>query len=235
MKMKKLATAAMIFGTLGLTAGMVSANTTTNRGPVPFAAWDEDSNGTIDKQEFNTMREQRQVTAQASGRMGKNMANAPTFAQIDADGNGLITVEELNAIQQNRGNRQSMGNHHGRGQSMMQGQAYNKQGKGRGHHGSGQALSGNMGPRYQAMDAETRAKHDAFREATADLRLELAEKRAEKQAIMRSTSPDPDQAAQLTRDLLELRSQMMAKAQEAGIEVAQGRTHVNGHGGGARW
>ena len=35
---------------------------------------------------------------------------------------------------------------------------------------------------------------------------------------MQSANPDPDQAAQLTRELLELRSRMLAKADEASID-----------------
>ncbi len=230
MKMKTLATAAMILGTLGLTAGLVTANTAANRGPAPFATWDADGNGTVDEQEFNTMREQRQSEMKSRGRVGRNMANAPAFAQIDTDGDGLITADELTAVQQNRGSRTGMGNHHGRGQGKMQGQACINNGMGCGQHGKGQAMTGTMGQRYQAMNAETREKYDAFFAATTELRKEMMVKRAEKQAVMRSTNPDPDQAAQLTRELLELRGQMMARAEEAGVSIGPGAGH-----GGARW
>jgi hypothetical protein len=210
MKMKKTLTAALIVGAFSLTTGLVFANDLPTRGPVPFATWDADNSGAIDEQEFNALREQRQAAVKASGRQGKNMANASTFAQIDSNGDGQISDEELSAMQQRRGNKQSMG---------------------KGHHGSRQAMKGKMGPRYQAMDAETRKKYDAFFASTSELRKEMAAKRAEKQAVMRSADPDPDQAAQLTRELLALRSQMKTQAQEAGIEMAPGSGRGKGHSG----
>ncbi len=236
MKMKKTLLAAMILGTLGLTAAMAAATTTP--GQVPFASWDADNDGTVTEQEFNTMREQRQAAMKNSNRMGRNMAAAPTFTQIDTDGDGLITAEELATRQQSMRGRHGKGRHHG---SMVQlGQMNNNRGMGmgRGHHGRGQGMTGKMGSRYQAMDTETQAKHDAFREATTELRKEMAVKRAEKQAVMRSANPDPDQAALLTRELLELRAQIQTQAEEAGVQMAQGRSNRHGgmgHHGGARW
>ncbi len=225
MKMKKTLTAALIFGAFSLTTGLVIADDQPTRGPVPFAAWDTDGSGAIDEQEFNTLREQRQAAVKASGRQGKNMANAPTFAQIDSNGNGQITAEELSVMQQGMGKGRN-----GSGKAIQQGQG-NKQFKGKGHYGSRQAMKGKMGPRYQAMDAETRQKYDAFFASTTELRKEMAAKRAEKQAVMRSADPDPDQAAQLTRELLALRSEMKAQAQEAGIEMAPGYGRGKGYGG----
>ncbi len=248
MKMKKTLTAAMIFGAFSLTTGLVIANDQPARGPVPFATWDADKSGAIDEQEFNTLREQRHAAVKASGRQGKNMANASTFSQIDSNGDGQITAEELSTMQKGKRNKQGMGKgRQGSGKAMQQGQG-NKQGKGRdqstmlqgqgnkqsmgkGHHGSRQAMKGNMGPRHQAMDAETRQKYDTFFASTSELRKEMAAKRAEKQAVMRSVNPDPDQAAQLTRELLALRSQMKTQAQEAGIEMAPGYGRGKGHGG----
>ena len=220
MKMKKTLTAAMLVGAFSLTTGLVIANDLPTRGPVPFTAWDADNSGAIDEQEFNTLREQRQAAVKAGGRQGKNMVNASTFAQIDSDGDGQITAEELSAMQKGKGNKQSMGKgRQGSGKAMQQGLG-NKQG-----------MKGKMGPRYQAMDAETREKHDAFFASTTELRKEMAAKRAEKQAIMRSAEPDLDQAAQLTRELLELRSQMKVQAQEAGIEMGPGYGRGKGYGG----
>ena len=250
MKMKKTLTAVFIFGAFSLTSGLVIANDLPTRGPVPFATWDADNSGAIDEQEFNTLREQRQAAVKASGRQGKNMANALTFAQIDSNGDGQISAEELSAMQQGKGNKQGMGkgrqgsgkamqqgqgNKQGKGKgqaqsSMLQGQG-NKQSMGKGHYGSRQAMKGKMGPRYQSMDAETRKKHDAFFASTTELRKEMAAKRAEKQAVMRSVDPDPDLAAKLTRELLALRSQMRVQAQEAGIDMASGSGRGKGHSG----
>ncbi len=224
MKMKKTLTTAMIFGTICLGAGLATATDLPVRGPVPFATWDADGSGAVDEQEFKAVREQRQAAVDTDGRMGKNMTNAPAFAEIDTDGDGRITAEELSVLQQGR-----QGMHHGKGQGKhRKGQMNNCSGMGGGHHGGGQGMSGNMGQRYQDMDAETREKHDAFRAATAELRKEMAVKRAEKQAVMHAADPDPEQAAQLTRELLELRGRMMAEAEEAGIEMGQGRPCGNG-------
>ncbi len=233
MKMKKTLTAVLIVGAFSLTTGLAIAEDLPTRGPVPFSSWDADGNGTIDEQEFNTMREKRQAAVKADGRRGKNMANAPAFARIDTDGDGKITAEELSARQQKYGNRQFMGKgRHGSGKGMQQGQG-NRQSMGKGHHGNGQAMMGTMGSRYQAMDAETKAKYDVFFAATSELRKEMAAKRAAKMAVMRSTNPDPEQAAQLARELFDLRSQMRIKAQEAGIDIGYGFGHNHGfHGKG---
>jgi len=219
MKMKKTLSAALLSTVIGLSASMVSAYDLPMRGPIPFATWDANGNGTIEEQEFNTVREQRQEMMKSSGFMGRNMAGAPTFTQLDRDSDSMVTEEELTAMQQ-------------------EGRWANR-GIGRGHHGAGYNKQGNMMPRYQAMDDADKEKYDAFFATTTDLRNEIMIKRAEKQALMRSTNPDPDQAAQLTRDLIELRGQMMAQAEEAGVEMGQGRAHGYGHGGrghgGARW
>jgi len=250
MNMNKTLTAALIVGAFSLTSGLVIANDQPARGPVPFATWDADNSGTIDEQEFNALREQRQAAVKASGRQGKNMANAPTFTQIDTNGDGQISTGELSAMQQGHGNKQGMGKgRQGSGKAMQQGQG-NKQGKGKGgnqsnmlqgqgnkqsmgkgHYGSRQSMKGKMGARYQSMNAETREKYDAFFASTSELRKVMAVKRAEKQAVMRSADPDPDQAAKLTRELLALRSQMKVQAQEAGIEMVPGSGRGKSHGG----
>lgn len=236
--MKTIQTVAvvMIFGTLTLGAGLASAYDLPVRGPIPFVTWDTDSNGTIEEQEFNTIREQRQTMVQSSGHMGRNQSATPTFAQTDTDNDATITSTELTAMQQGQWNNQNMGNHHGKNQALAQGQRGMRQG----HHGNQQAMTGKKGMRYQAMDAETKDKYDAFFKATTDLRKEIAIKRAEKRAIMRSDNPDPKQAGQLTGELFELRAQMLAQAEEAGVELAQNKAYRNGHGsgrhgGGSRW
>lgn len=219
MKITTALTTALLFGTLSLSGGLVFANDLPTRGPAPFASWDADGNGSIDEQEFNTFCEQRQAAIKKSNRLGRNMASAPTFAQVDSDNDGQITAEELIATQQGQ---------------------CSKRGKGRNHHCGDCAGKRNMGPGYQAMDAETQEKHDAFFAATTELRREIATKRAEKRAVMHSADPDPEQAAQLTRELLELRSQMMAQAEEAGIDAGPGNGRRcgrggKGHGGGGRF
>lgn len=207
MKMTTTLTAAMLFGALSLSGGLVIANDLPVRGPVPFASWDTDGNGAIDEQEFTAIRQQRQEAAQTDGRMGKNMASAPSFGEIDNNGDNLITAEELTAMQRGQASIRTMG-----------------------RNGSGCAMKRKQGPGYQAMDEETRQKHEVFFADTSELRKEIATKRAEKRAVMHSATPDPDQAAQLTRELLELRSQIMAQAEEAGIEFGPGKDRGHGHG-----
>jgi hypothetical protein len=99
MEINNILTAAMIFGILILGVGLVTAQDLPTRGPIPFSSWDTDGNGTIDEAEFNSIREQRQEMAKSGGYKQKNMATAPTFAQIDKDNNSKITPEELMAVQ----------------------------------------------------------------------------------------------------------------------------------------
>jgi zinc resistance-associated protein len=209
MKMTKSLTTAMIIGALTLGAGLVIANTHPKlHGGTACAAMDTDGNGSIDEQEFNTMRQQRQDAA-------------PTFAQIDTNGDGLISTDEMAAMHQEQWERRGKG--------------------GRGHHGMrGHGMMDNKPCKHQAMDAETQKKYDAFMAATIELRKELAVKRAEKRAVMQAVNPDPEEAAQLTRELLELRAQMMAQAEEAGVNFGpghgclDGRSGKGGCGGGCR-
>lgn len=207
MKMTTTLTTAVLIGALSLGGGLVIANDLSARGPIPFATWDADGNGTIEEQEYNAIREQRLTTPQTDDRMGRNMASTPTFAEVDNDDDGRITPEELTVMQEGRA-------------GVL----------GRGHKGTGCAMQRNRGPGYQTMDEETRLKHETFFAGTTDLRTEIAAKRAEQRAVMHAADPNPEQVAQLTRELLELRSRMMARAEEAGIEDGPGNGHGCGRG-----
>ncbi len=220
MKKTTVITTAMIFGSLILSSGLVIAKEMPARGPVSFTTWDADGNGSIDEKEFNATREQRQQKARTNGRQGRNMANAKTFSEIDSNNDGTISADELKTHQASMQNSQKG---QGKKQSMNRGN-HCKQGK-------KVAMKSGKGKRYQTMDAATRQKHDDFRAATADLRKQIAEKRTEKQSVMRSANPDPDQAALLTRQLLELRSQMSVEAEKAGIALRSGAGCRHGHGG----
>ena len=81
-------------------------------GRISFATWDTSSNGTIEEQEFNTIREQRQTMVKSRGHMGKNLPVVPTFVQINTDNDATITSAELTAMQQSQWNNQSTTNHH---------------------------------------------------------------------------------------------------------------------------
>lgn len=70
------------------------------RGPIPFTVFDEDDNGFISEKEFNTVRGERMATRVAEGRPMRGAASAPSFAEIDANGDGQLTRDELAAKQQ---------------------------------------------------------------------------------------------------------------------------------------
>jgi len=94
----------------------VAATAPTGPGPMTFTAFDQNGDGVVDQSEFDAVRASRQEAVRSSGRMGRGMANAPTFDQIDTDRDGRITQEEFSAIQQNRFNqRPGRGAGRGRG------------------------------------------------------------------------------------------------------------------------
>ncbi len=97
------------------------------RGPIPFAAYDQDGNGRITEQEFNAAREARIASRQASGMPMRGMASAPPFAAFDSDGDGQLTPDELaagQAAQQQR--RGGMGMGAGRQQNRQAGPGRNQ-------------------------------------------------------------------------------------------------------------
>lgn len=92
----------------------------------------------------------------------------------------------------------------------------------------------NYGMNYQQMDDATRAKIDAFRSETIELRKQMAMKRAEKQALMANQNPDPQAIARVEGELFDLRTQMQNKATEAGVPaMGRGRGNYGGMGMGA--
>ncbi len=105
--------------------------------------------------------------------------------------------------------------------------------------GGGQGMGGYPcplgGANYQMLDEAGQAKVDAFREATAELRKEIAMKRAEKRALMRAQTPDAATVAKVEGELFDLRSEMRTRAQEAGMPVmgtGRGMRGFHGKGGG---
>lgn len=87
------------------------------------------------------------------------------------------------------------------------------------------------GPNAQVMDEATRAKVDAFRADTVELRKQMVMKRAEKRALMSSQNPDPAAVAKVEGELFDLRQTMQTKAQEAGVPVMGGPRGSRGMGG----
>lgn len=89
-------------------------------GPIPFAVYDLDGDGSVSAQEFNTVRDRRLVERDRAGRPMGGMAGEPAFSDFDADGDGLLTPAELEqGRQQRQQGRPGMGQ--GMGSSMGQG------------------------------------------------------------------------------------------------------------------
>lgn len=96
------------------------------RGPIPFAAFDEDGNGLISEQEFNARRAQRMAAREAEGRPMRGAASAPSFSEFDTNADGQLTQDELAAgqkarMEQRRGMGMGTGPGPGAGQGMGMG------------------------------------------------------------------------------------------------------------------
>ncbi len=84
---------------------------------------------------------------------------------------------------------------------------------------------------YQLLDDANRAKVDAFRTETQELRRQMVMKRAEKQALLSAQNPNPAEVARVEGELFDLRTLMQSKAAEAGLPV-MGSGPRMGRGGG---
>lgn len=78
----------------------VQAEAIPAQGPIPFATYDANGDGSVTETEFNAIRAQRMESRAAAGRPMRGLANAPTFADFDKDANGKLTPAELTAGQQ---------------------------------------------------------------------------------------------------------------------------------------
>lgn len=67
------------------------------------------------------------------------------------------------------------------------------------------------------LDEKSTEEYDVFRSETAELRKEIAIRKAEKAALMLNDNPDAKKVAQLTGELFDLREQLHSKAQEKGL------------------
>jgi hypothetical protein len=72
-------------------------------------------------------------------------------------------------------------------------------------------------PRFQQLDDATKAKMEKFRTDTLDLRKQMAMKRAEEVALIRSETPDMDAVRKTAGELFDLRMAMQEKAKAAGL------------------
>ncbi|MEN8174421.1 MAG: EF-hand domain-containing protein [Pseudomonadota bacterium] len=78
------------------------------RGPVPYEAFDRDHDDAISAEEFAETHAQRVAVRSEAGYPMRHAKNAPTFEQLDIDGNGSISREEhrdwqTQRMQQRRG------------------------------------------------------------------------------------------------------------------------------------
>jgi len=95
-------------------------------GPIPFTAFDQDSDGIVTEQEFKSIRAERMAARAAAGAPMPGAANAPTFADFDSNGDGQLMPDEFAAGQQARmqgrpGMGAGMGSGMGSGQGMGMG------------------------------------------------------------------------------------------------------------------
>lgn len=80
-----------------------------------------------------------------------------------------------------------------------------------------------MGQMMQQLDADTKAKITKFFKDNQALHKQMAMKRAEKQALMRSDNPDAQAVAKVEGELFDLRTEMHEKAEAAGVSQYMGR------------
>ncbi len=108
-------------------ATVVHAGDFPTRGPIPFAVYDTNQDGTISQEEFYSAREQRLNERTQTGMPRRGAAGAPRFEQFDTDNDGRLTESELRAGQAQRvrptpGGGAAMGRGMGAGQTMAPGQ-----------------------------------------------------------------------------------------------------------------
>lgn len=104
--------------------------------------------------------------------------------------------------------------------------------RGKGNRGYGDCpqMKGQMLDQFQQLDQTTQDKIKQFFKDTLPLHKEMAMKQAEKQALMRSDSPDPQAVAKVTGELFDLRTTMQQKAELAGVSQYVGPGHRGGMG-----
>lgn len=93
-----------LFSVVACGASLVSAQTETMppRGPIPFAAYDQNADGTISEEEFNAVRTARQADNASRGGPMRGAADAPAFDELDSNADGQLSKEELMAAQGER-------------------------------------------------------------------------------------------------------------------------------------
>jgi Spy/CpxP family protein refolding chaperone len=109
-------------------------------------------------------------------------------------------------------------------------------GRGYNNYGNCPQLQGQMmqGPTFQQLDQPTRDQIRQFFKDNQPLYKQLAMKRAEKQALMRSDNPDPKAVGKVTGEMFDLRTTLQEKAELAGVDQYVGPGCMGGRGGRGR-
>jgi Ca2+-binding EF-hand superfamily protein len=81
--------------------------------PPAFSDIDENGDGSISEEEFNSFRAARLAAMAEAGKPMKGAATAPAFSDLDTDGNGMLNEAELIAGQ--NAHRHAMREQHGSG------------------------------------------------------------------------------------------------------------------------
>ncbi|MCI2285342.1 EF-hand domain-containing protein [Colwellia sp. MSW7] len=100
--MKKLVNSIplVLFSFLGVASFSTISAELPVSGPVPFANYDLDGNGSISEQEFTQVRSERMASKAAQGRPMKGAGTAPSFMSFDVNQDGQLTEQELIVGQQ---------------------------------------------------------------------------------------------------------------------------------------
>lgn len=82
-----------------------------NGGPASFSDFDTDANGKVNQEEFEAAQQKRMSVKAESGKMMKNAQNAPTFSDIDLNGDGSFDAGEFaqHQVQQRAKNQANRG------------------------------------------------------------------------------------------------------------------------------
>lgn len=104
--MKRSVIAAMLLGSALFAAqGMMSS----------FNDFDINGDGKITQSEFENTQQARQAKQAESGKMMRNVGNAPAFGDIDTNKDGIINAEEFKVHQQTRMQERPRGTGPGKG------------------------------------------------------------------------------------------------------------------------
>jgi hypothetical protein len=82
--------------------GPVPGMAWTQPGPVPFEIMDRDRDGRISADEHAAMQQARRAARAAQGYRMRNVGNAPQFADIDANADGMVERDELGRFRAQR-------------------------------------------------------------------------------------------------------------------------------------